>query len=139
MGTAQSASLDAIGSIAEQVFDLLWGEGRDPIPTVGDHAYQRIWLQLITGARQPGEHLSDVELAASGQRPSPAPMLQVRRGGKTPPTLLYRHPTAAGLLSGVQTGRQEPSSRDKRFDAPHTGRADALHCCMGRAAKKKGF
>jgi DNA-binding GntR family transcriptional regulator len=64
MGIVQPASSDALDSVADHIFDLLWGEERDPIPSAGDHAYQRIWRQLITGARQPGEHLSDVELAA---------------------------------------------------------------------------
>ena len=64
MGIVQPASPDALESVADHIFDLLWGEERDPIPTAGDHAYQQIWRQLITGARPPGEHLSDVELAA---------------------------------------------------------------------------
>ena len=50
-------------AIAEQVFGFLWGEERGPVPTAGDHAFERIWSQLIVGARKPGERLSDVELA----------------------------------------------------------------------------
>ncbi|MGH2557800.1 MAG: GntR family transcriptional regulator [Thermomicrobiales bacterium] len=60
--TADSpATLDPI---ADQIFHFLWGEERDPLPTAGDHAYKQIWRQLITGARKPGERLSDVELSA---------------------------------------------------------------------------
>lgn len=47
-----------------EIFNSLWGRDRDPIPTAVDHAYERIWFQLIMGERQPGERLSDVELAA---------------------------------------------------------------------------
>jgi DNA-binding GntR family transcriptional regulator len=55
----------SIGAIAEQMLWLLQGNDRASIPTVGDHAYQHIWVELVTGARRPGEHLSDVEIAAS--------------------------------------------------------------------------
>lgn len=65
MGIAHPAPPEALGSVADQIFGLLQGDDRAPIPTVGDHAYQHIWLQLVTGARKPGEHLSDVEIAAS--------------------------------------------------------------------------
>jgi DNA-binding GntR family transcriptional regulator len=61
---AVSAGASAIAdAIAEQVFVFLWGDERGPLPTAGDHAYRRIWCQLITGARRAGERLSDVELA----------------------------------------------------------------------------
>jgi DNA-binding GntR family transcriptional regulator len=53
-----------LAPIANQIYQFLWGEERDPLPTAGDHAYEQIWRQLITGARKPGERLSDVELAA---------------------------------------------------------------------------
>jgi DNA-binding GntR family transcriptional regulator len=56
----ESIDFDAI---AEEIFEFLWGDERNPLPTAGDHAYRRIWRQLITGARRPGERLSDVELA----------------------------------------------------------------------------
>ena len=55
----------SLGSIADQMFWLLQGNDRASIPTVGDHAYQHIWVQLVTGARRPGEHLSDLEIATS--------------------------------------------------------------------------
>ena len=55
-----SATADAI---AEQIFVFLWGDERAPLPTAVDHAYRRIWCQVITGAHEAGERLSDVELA----------------------------------------------------------------------------
>lgn len=54
-------TVEAIGT---EIFALLWGEEAGPIPTAVDHAYERIWQQLITGERKPGERLADSELAA---------------------------------------------------------------------------
>lgn len=64
MATTVAASPAAMDVIAAEIFDFLWGTERDPIPTAVDHAYARIWRQLITGERRPGERLSDVDLAA---------------------------------------------------------------------------
>ncbi len=65
MSSAQYPPPEAIGAVADQIFGLLQADGPSRIPTVGDHAYQYIWVQLVTGTRKPGEHLSDVEIAAS--------------------------------------------------------------------------
>ena len=63
---AVSAGASAIAdAIAEQIFVFLWGDKRTPLPTAGDHAYRRIWCQVITGARKAGERLSDVELSGN--------------------------------------------------------------------------
>lgn len=51
-------------TIGTEIFHSLWGQERNPVPTAVDHAYERIWLQVIMGERQSGERLSDVELAA---------------------------------------------------------------------------
>jgi DNA-binding GntR family transcriptional regulator len=64
MGLSSVDTPASLDPIAEQIFDFLWGDERDPLPTAGDHAFERIWRLLITGARRPGERLSDVELAA---------------------------------------------------------------------------
>jgi DNA-binding GntR family transcriptional regulator len=53
-----------VEAIGTEIFALLWGEESGPIPTAVDHAYERIWQQLITGERKPGERLADSELAA---------------------------------------------------------------------------
>ena len=53
--------------IAAEIFDLLWGAERPAIPTAVDHAYERIWRKLIAGEWQPGERLSDLDLAAQLQ------------------------------------------------------------------------
>jgi DNA-binding GntR family transcriptional regulator len=61
-----TAPVDApvtLEDIAEDVFEYLWGDERGSIPTAGDHAFERIWSQVISGSRQPGERLSDVEIA----------------------------------------------------------------------------
>ena len=50
--------------IAAEIFNLLWGADRPAIPTAVDHAYERIWRKLIAGEWQPGERLSDLDLAA---------------------------------------------------------------------------
>ncbi len=50
--------------IAAEIFDLLWGAERPAIPTAVDHAYEQIWRRLIAGEWQPGERLSDLDLAA---------------------------------------------------------------------------
>ena len=64
MPTALAAAPVPLDTIAEQVFEYLWGQERGAIPSAGDHAFERIWSQLIAGVRRPGERLSDVELAA---------------------------------------------------------------------------
>lgn len=57
----------AMDGIAAEIFDLLWGAERPAIPTAVDHAYERIWRKLIAGDWQPGERLSDLDLAARFQ------------------------------------------------------------------------
>ena len=64
MATTATVAPAALDAIADEIFDFLWGTERDPIPSAVDHAYERIWRQLIAGERRPGERLSDVELAA---------------------------------------------------------------------------
>ncbi len=56
-------TLEPFDEIADHIFDFLWGDERDVVPTAVDHAYRQVWLLLITGAREPGDRLSDVELA----------------------------------------------------------------------------
>ncbi|HEY7029786.1 MAG TPA: hypothetical protein VH482_00600 [Thermomicrobiales bacterium] len=59
--TALPATLDAI---AAEIFDVLWGTERGPIPTAVDHAYEAIWRLLITGERKPGDRSSAAELVS---------------------------------------------------------------------------
>jgi DNA-binding GntR family transcriptional regulator len=64
MATTVTRPPAALDAIAAEIFDFLWPAEREPIPTAVDHAFERIWRQLVTGERRPGERLSDVELAA---------------------------------------------------------------------------
>ncbi len=47
--------------LAAEIFDLLWGTDRGPIPTAVDHAYESIWQDLVIGGHRPGDRLSDVD------------------------------------------------------------------------------
>src|SRR5947209_3807483 len=61
--TAPAPSADSVDALHDVIFDLLRPSDRSGIPTAVDHAYEMIWRQLITGERQPGERLTDTELA----------------------------------------------------------------------------
>ena len=58
-----SPAVDTVDDLRAVFFDLLQVGGRTAIPTAVDHAYEMIWRQLIRGERQPGERLTDTELA----------------------------------------------------------------------------
>jgi DNA-binding GntR family transcriptional regulator len=53
-----------IDDLHDVFFELLRTGERAAIPTAVDHAYEMIWRQLIRGERQPGDRLTDTELAA---------------------------------------------------------------------------
>jgi DNA-binding GntR family transcriptional regulator len=57
-------SIDDLGDLHDAIFALLRPDDPSGIPTAVDHAYDMIWRQLIKGERQPGERLTDTELAA---------------------------------------------------------------------------
>src|SRR5438270_10509104 len=57
-------AVETIDDLHDVFFELLRVEERAAIPTAVDHAYEMIWRQLIRGERQPGERLTDTELAA---------------------------------------------------------------------------
>jgi DNA-binding GntR family transcriptional regulator len=57
-------SVESVDTLHDVIFDLLRPGDRSGIPTAVDHAYERIWRQLIRGERHPGERLTDTELAA---------------------------------------------------------------------------
>lgn len=63
MTVATAATLASI-DIHTEMYDLLWGTERTPIPTAVEHVYEMIWKQLVTGEHRPGERLTDTELAA---------------------------------------------------------------------------
>ncbi|MBV9282155.1 MAG: GntR family transcriptional regulator [Chloroflexi bacterium] len=57
-------SAATVDGLYDVIFDLLRPGDRSGIPTAVDHAYEMIWRQLIGRERQPGERLTDTELAA---------------------------------------------------------------------------
>lgn len=57
-------SPEALDGLYDVIFNLLRSGDRRGIPTAVDHAYAMIWRQLIGRERQPGERLTDTELAA---------------------------------------------------------------------------
>jgi DNA-binding GntR family transcriptional regulator len=59
-----SPSQESVDVLHDVIFDLLRPGDRSGIPTAVDHAYEKIWRQLIRGERHPGERLADTELAA---------------------------------------------------------------------------
>jgi len=89
-----SPAVDTVDDLRAVFFDLLQVGGRTAIPTAVDHAYEMIWRQLIRGERQPGERLTDTELA-----------LQLG---------LSRISRATGSAS-PGTGRPDSSGRPSRF------------------------
>lgn len=60
-GTSEPVNLNAI---ALGLVDPWRGVERDAIPTAVDHAFHRIWRQIVSGELKPGDRLSDVELAS---------------------------------------------------------------------------
>jgi DNA-binding GntR family transcriptional regulator len=61
---AATRDVGTIDDLHDVFFDLLRTGERVAIPTAVDHAYEMIWRQLIRGERQPGDRLTDTELAA---------------------------------------------------------------------------
>lgn len=64
MRRADIASPDNLNAIAVGIVDPWRGVERYTIPTAVDHAFHRIWRQIVTGELKPGDRLSDTELAA---------------------------------------------------------------------------
>lgn len=64
MRRAEIASTVNLNAIAVGIVDPWRGVERDAIPTAVDHAFNRIWRQIVTGELKPGDRLSDTELAA---------------------------------------------------------------------------
>lgn len=60
-GTSEPINLNAI---ALGLVDPWRGVERESIPTAVDHAFHRIWRQIVSGELKPGDRLSDVELAS---------------------------------------------------------------------------
>jgi len=50
-------------SLSDEVFESLWGKGRNVLPTAVDYAYEQIWKQLVFANEQKEQRLSDVALA----------------------------------------------------------------------------
>jgi DNA-binding GntR family transcriptional regulator len=59
-----SPDVRTVDDLHDVFFDLLRSGERAVIPTAVDHAYEMIWRQLIRGERQPGDRLTDTELAS---------------------------------------------------------------------------
>jgi DNA-binding GntR family transcriptional regulator len=59
-----SPAVNTVDDLHDVFFDLLQFGERTGIPTAVDHAYEMIWRQLIRGERQPGDRLTDTELAS---------------------------------------------------------------------------
>jgi DNA-binding GntR family transcriptional regulator len=59
-----SPTVNTVDDLHDVVFDLSQFGERTAIPTAVDHAYEMIWRQLIRGERQPGDRLTDTELAS---------------------------------------------------------------------------
>lgn len=60
---AASPSVRTVDDLHDVFFNLLRAGERAAIPTAVDHAYEMIWRRLIRGERQPGDRLTDTELA----------------------------------------------------------------------------
>src|SRR5260370_40702308 len=50
-------------NLSDEVFELLWGHGRNAIPTAVDYAYEQTWKQLVFFNQRKEQRLSDVALA----------------------------------------------------------------------------
>ncbi len=59
-----SPAVNTVDDLHAVFFELLRVGERAAIPTAVDHAYEMIWRQLIRGERQPGDRLTDTELAS---------------------------------------------------------------------------
>src|SRR5438105_4267149 len=59
-----SPEVNTVDDLHGVFFNLLRAGERVTIPTAVDHAYEMIWRQLIRGERQPGDRLTDTELAS---------------------------------------------------------------------------
>lgn len=59
-----SPAVNTVDDLHAVFFDLMRVGERAAIPTAVDHAYEMIWRQLIRGERQPGDRLTDTELAS---------------------------------------------------------------------------
>jgi len=49
--------------LSAEVFEILWGHGRNALPSAVDYAYEQIWKQLVFSNEQKEQRLSDVALA----------------------------------------------------------------------------
>ncbi|HLG75003.1 MAG TPA: GntR family transcriptional regulator [Ktedonobacteraceae bacterium] len=49
--------------LGDEIFEIIWGEEPNPIPTIVDHAYKQIWKLLVLAGIQEKRRLSDVTLA----------------------------------------------------------------------------
>src|SRR5260221_13630597 len=49
-------------NLSDEVFELLWGHGRNAIPTAGGYAYEQTWKQLVFFYQRKEQKLSDVAL-----------------------------------------------------------------------------
>jgi DNA-binding GntR family transcriptional regulator len=63
MASATTPGVSDLNAIATAIYDILWGADRDSVPTAVDHAYERIWRQIVTSEHAPGERLSDLDLS----------------------------------------------------------------------------
>lgn len=63
MTSAATPGVSDLNAIATAIYDILWGADRDSVPTAVDHAYERIWRQIVTSEHAPGERLSDLDLS----------------------------------------------------------------------------
>ncbi len=50
-------------ALSDEVFETLWGNDRNALPTAVDYAYEQIWKQLVFAQEQKEQRLSDVVLA----------------------------------------------------------------------------
>src|SRR5258708_22186465 len=49
-------------NLSDEVFELLWGHGRNAIPTAVDYAYEQTWKQLVFFYQRKKQKLSHVAL-----------------------------------------------------------------------------
>jgi DNA-binding GntR family transcriptional regulator len=50
-------------SLSSEVFEMLWGQDQNALPTAVDYSYKQIWKQLVFANEQKEQRLSDVVLA----------------------------------------------------------------------------
>src|SRR5258707_12135464 len=51
-------------NLSDEVFELLWGHGRNAIPTAVDYAYQQTWEEMVFFNQRKEQTLSDVAPSA---------------------------------------------------------------------------